>query len=419
MTPLVALVRSRTAARLAGPVAGLLGLLLALPLLAILGMLGTAPQFAAGDAGDVACALSPDGRDGIPGELVPIYARAAADYGLGGRGAVVLAAINKIETDFGRNLGPSSAGAVGWMQFMPATWASYGVDGDGDGTRNPNDADDAIPAAARYLRAGGAPADWYGAVFAYNHADWYVRDVLALADRYQGACSTVGDPEAERGGGRLIWPTAVHTITAPFGELRPGHRHAGIDIGAPAGAPIMAAAAGVVVLVQGTAESGGYGNYVCLQHSARLRTCYAHLVVVFVRRGDAVSQAQVIGACGDTGHAFGPHLHFEVRVAPAWTPTDPARYLEASPGLVALTERKRRLGRMLRRTGLSRRRPRVRVPSLLLRGGPLRAAPARMGRVYRIASVVPRRWRHPLIGTAERGRFGEVSSLTPLTRDAS
>src|SRR3954452_19720473 len=273
----VAVVRRRLLARALGIAAGALGGLVAALLLAFLGMLGGTPQFAAGDAGEVACALSPAGRDRIPRELVALYDRAAVDYKLGGRGALVLAAINKFETDFGRNLGPSSAGAIGWMQFMPATWAAYGVDGDGDGRRDPDSPADAIPAAARYLRANGAPADWYGAVFAYNHADWYVRDVLALADRYQGACRTTDPPDPGDGGGRLAWPTAVHTITAPFGEQRPGHVHAGIDIGAPAGAPITAAAAGTVVVRQTTAESGGYGNYLCVEHSPRLRTCYAHL----------------------------------------------------------------------------------------------------------------------------------------------
>src|SRR3954464_9163027 len=183
-----AVVRRRPPAPAPGPAPGALGAPVASLLVALLGMLGGAPQLTAGGAGDIACAVSPEGRDGIPRELIPIYDRAATEYKLGGRGAVVLAAINKVETDFGRNLGPSSAGAVGWMQFMPATWAAYGVDGDRDGRRDPDDPADAIPAAARYLHANGAPADWYAAVFAYNHADWYVTDVQTLADTYQGTC---------------------------------------------------------------------------------------------------------------------------------------------------------------------------------------------------------------------------------------
>jgi Transglycosylase SLT domain len=121
---------------------------------------------------------------GVPAVLVPIYQRAAAAYGLGPQGASVLAAINGIETAFGTNLNVSSAGAVGWMQFMPETWAGYGIDANGDGVADPYDPEDAIHAAANYLQASGAPADWYNAVFAYNHADWYVAEVLANAQCY-------------------------------------------------------------------------------------------------------------------------------------------------------------------------------------------------------------------------------------------
>jgi len=121
---------------------------------------------------------------GVPAVLVPIYQRAAAAYGLGPQGPAVLAAINGIETAFGTNLNVSSAGAVGWMQFMPPTWAAYGVDANDDGVKDPYDPEDAIHAAANYLSASGAPADWYRAVFAYNHADWYVAEVLANAQCY-------------------------------------------------------------------------------------------------------------------------------------------------------------------------------------------------------------------------------------------
>jgi hypothetical protein len=120
----------------------------------------------------------------VPTVLIPIYQRAAAAYALGPQGPSVLAAINGIETAFGTNLNVSSAGAVGWMQFMPETWAGYGVDANGDGVADPYDPEDAIFAAANYLRASGAPADWYNAVFAYNHADWYVAEVLANAQCY-------------------------------------------------------------------------------------------------------------------------------------------------------------------------------------------------------------------------------------------
>src|SRR6185437_9838361 len=85
----------------------------------------------------------------VPQQLVPIYQRASAQYGLGPQGAAILAGINAVETAFGTNLGPSSAGAVGWMQFMPSTWAEWGVDANGDGVADPNNPEDAIFSAAR------------------------------------------------------------------------------------------------------------------------------------------------------------------------------------------------------------------------------------------------------------------------------
>jgi cell wall-associated NlpC family hydrolase len=125
------------------------------------------------------CAVS-----GVPPVLVPIYQQAASAYGLGSEGPAVLAGINEVETAFGTNLNVSSAGAVGWMQFMPSTWETYGVDANGDGVKDPFNPEDAIFAAAGYLHAAGMPTDTYGAIFAYNHADWYVAEVLSNAACY-------------------------------------------------------------------------------------------------------------------------------------------------------------------------------------------------------------------------------------------
>jgi hypothetical protein len=121
-------------------------------------------------------------RFAVPPFLVPIYVSAARAYGVPWN---VLAAINQIETDFGR-IGHqvSSAGALGWMQFMPGTWQRYGVDASGDGVADPFNPVDAIYAAARYLKASGADADLRGAVLAYNHADWYADSVLRTANVY-------------------------------------------------------------------------------------------------------------------------------------------------------------------------------------------------------------------------------------------
>ena len=122
----------------------------------------------------------------MPPVLIPIYQGAAARYGLGPQGASVLAGINEIETAFGTNLNVSSAGAMGWMQFISSTWEIYGVDANGDGVKDPYNPEDAIYAAASYLSAAGMPADTYNAIYSYNHADWYVQEVLANAACYAG-----------------------------------------------------------------------------------------------------------------------------------------------------------------------------------------------------------------------------------------
>jgi len=125
------------------------------------------------------------------------------------------------------------------------------------------------------------------------------------------------------GSGQLIWPVDGPVVSG-FG-MRWGRMHEGIDIAVPAGTPIRAAAAGTVVLMQSEAESGGYGNFTCLDHGGGLQTCYAHQSSFAVSAGQSVGQGDVIGYVGCTGHCFGDHLHFEVRVAGA--PTDPLGYL--------------------------------------------------------------------------------------------
>jgi murein DD-endopeptidase MepM/ murein hydrolase activator NlpD len=114
----------------------------------------------------------------VPVFLLPIYQAAGIQYGVRWE---VLAAINEIETDYGRNLNVSSAGALGWMQFMPSTWARYGVDANKDGRKDPFNPVDAIFAAARYLKAAGYEKDARRSIFAYNHAGWYVDSVMLRA----------------------------------------------------------------------------------------------------------------------------------------------------------------------------------------------------------------------------------------------
>lgn len=131
----------------------------------------------------------------IPYErYVQIYKAAAKRYRFA-EDWYVLAAVGKVESDHGQNMGPSSAGAMGPMQFLPSTWAQYGVDGNGDGEANILDPEDAIPAAASYLVVGGAPDDWYAALYTYNRVGWYVRKVLGVAEAYK---RQAGGDEVER-----------------------------------------------------------------------------------------------------------------------------------------------------------------------------------------------------------------------------
>ncbi len=128
-------------------------------------------------------------------QLLDVWKRAGEAYGVPWN---VLAAINKIESNFGRNMGPSSAGAIGWMQFMPSTWLRWGTDADGNGIADPWNPVDAVYSAARYLAASGAASDIRQAVFSYNHAWWYVNDVMQLAQLY-GSSDTAPADAAQSG----------------------------------------------------------------------------------------------------------------------------------------------------------------------------------------------------------------------------
>jgi murein DD-endopeptidase MepM/ murein hydrolase activator NlpD len=138
-----------------------------------------------------------------------------------------------------------------------------------------------------------------------------IRGRLAAA---QGATDTTPSSQG------LIWPVSG-PVTSPFG-YRWGRLHAGIDIGVPYGTPIHAAASGTVVLAGWT---GGYGNYTCIDHGGGMATCYGHQSSYAISNGAQVSQGQVIGYVGSTGHSFGAHLHFEVRIN--GNPVDPLGYL--------------------------------------------------------------------------------------------
>src|SRR3954470_19341535 len=146
---------------------------------------------------------------------------------------------------------------------------------------------------------------------------------LAAVSQQAGAGTSLPVGPVKRGNGQLIWPVNG-PVTSPFCERRAWEScHPGMDIGVPSGTPIRAAAAGKVVLLQGEGASGGYGNFMCVQHTASMSTCYAHLSG-FSASG-SVSQGQVIATSGCTGRCYGPHLHFEVRINGAVT--NPMNYL--------------------------------------------------------------------------------------------
>lgn len=140
----------------------------------------------------------------------------------------------------------------------------------------------------------------------------------------RGATSGPGVP----GKGGLLWPTNG-TKTSDFGyrsDPFTGRQkfHAGIDISGSIGQPIYAARTGVVAFTEGTASSGGYGNYTCLDHGGGFATCYAHQSEFLVSAGQAVSQGTIIGRVGSTGNSTGAHLHYETRVN--GNPVDPMQY---------------------------------------------------------------------------------------------
>jgi hypothetical protein len=218
----------------------------------------------------------------IPPFLLPIYQAAGIEYGVRWE---VLAAINEIETDYGRNLNVSSAGALGWMQFMPASWELYGVDGNQDGLKDPYNPVDAIFAAARYLKAAGAETDLRAAIFAYNHADWYVDSVILRA-RYIGGlpADLVGSlsgltqgrfpVQAKASYAKDVRRTAAADGSNPAYVVESSDRRNGIKIFSKRGAPVIAVNDGRIV---DTGHSRRLGNFVTLQDVYGNTYTYGHL----------------------------------------------------------------------------------------------------------------------------------------------
>ena len=184
-----------------GSIAAVLtSVVLGLPVGVILLLGGGQPCAIAGDAPTPSAAA----ENGIPANYLALYAQAGRQYGLPW---TLLAAIGAVETDHGRSTAPGVTSGVntygccaGPMQFSivgagGGTWGAYGVDGDRDGRRNVYNPRDAIPSAASYLRASGAPADLHRAILAYNHSEAYYQQVLSTMRRYAaGAAPELSTP---------------------------------------------------------------------------------------------------------------------------------------------------------------------------------------------------------------------------------
>jgi hypothetical protein len=256
----------------------------------------------------------------------------------------VLAAINEIETDYGRNLSVSTAGAVGWMQFLPSTWRLYGLDRNDDGRTDPYNPVDAIFTAARYLNAAGYEQDPRRAIFAYNHADWYVDSVLLRARLIADFPADVVGSLTGLTEGRF--PVDAHARYADDLAEHEGARP-GIDIFARSGAPVVATHDAIVRKI---GRSSSLGRYLVLEDAYGNRYTYAQLGAAALyypaskrplgadsrdaqlqplRRGVRVVAGTIVGRIGRSVPGKAPHLHFEIRPAGRGAPLiDPKPILD-------------------------------------------------------------------------------------------
>ena len=211
----------------------------------------------------------------IPPFLLPIFQAAGTAYGIPWQ---VLAAINEVETDYGRDLSVSSAGAEGWMQFLPSEWAQYGVDANGDGFEDPYNPADAIFAAARYLKAAGGDTNIKAAVYSYNHSQAYVESVLLRAQLLAGTPSELLGAITGLTEARFPVHAASHYSdgfpTVASGGAGPATTLVGTTIYSQAGAPVIAVQDGEVVQV---GDSPSLGHFVVLRDAYGNTYVYAEL----------------------------------------------------------------------------------------------------------------------------------------------
>jgi murein DD-endopeptidase MepM/ murein hydrolase activator NlpD len=297
-----------------------------------------------GAAADAADGLGAPGtlRPGtVPAAYEPLVLRAAQTCP--GITAPLLAA--QLDAESGWNpRAVSPVGAQGLAQFMPDTWVGEGLDGDGDGVRDPFNPADAIASQASFmcklLAAVTADSILAGdrldlALAAYNAGLGAVRrhdgvppypETQGYVRRIRVLMATYADPAASAPGAGPpgTWTRPITgPITSHYGQ-RWGRLHAGTDFAAPIGTPVYAASNGTV-LAAGPAS--GYGRLVKLAHPGGTTTVYGHLSRETVTVGQAVQVGQLIGYSGNEGRSTGPHLHFEVR--PGDRPVDPVAFYAA------------------------------------------------------------------------------------------
>jgi Transglycosylase SLT domain len=198
--PAAAIAAARFGAHLVGIKVTLVVVAALLCLLVFIGLFITAASSAVGQSGEE-CEVSGKASSEVPPNYVLWLAKAARRYHLGAEGFAIVAAVHSVESDFGRSPLPgvapgtkNSAGAIGPGQFLGESWPPFGVDADEDGDKDPYSVPDSVFATANLLHASGAPQDWHGALFAYNHAEWYVQEVLEAAKRFEGAVAVVCQP---------------------------------------------------------------------------------------------------------------------------------------------------------------------------------------------------------------------------------
>lgn len=329
---------------------------LASPLAALFGLVALAAGTASASAAEGHALFDPsdDAVADIPPLLLRLYAAQSAECP--GLPWQVVAGIGKVESNHGRHGGatllpdgtispaiigipldgangtariPDTDGgrydddtvwdrAVGPFQFIPSSWAIFGQDGNRDGTRDPNNVHDAVPAAVAHLCPHGRVDAIEAAIFAYNRSSEYVELVLEWAARYTGPLASIGPVVAG-----YAYPAPVAYASQAV-AVRSHHDYPAHDIAMPVGTPVFSMVDGRVTTAIGNAgiypASGGRcGNTIIIAGTDGATYIYCHLSTVAVAVGDDVSAGQAIGVSGGqpgtpgAGNTTGPHLHLGIR----------------------------------------------------------------------------------------------------------